>query len=112
MIEDSNICHAISYADGEPIQLEEDSTGKDQQCQVREGYMDEHSMSKKLKKEIARAEAEAPQPDTDTVEEYAQPAPLDVQLKWIEEAEAAKEAKKKAKKKAKAKNKAKGKKKK
>ena len=30
-----------------------------------EGYMDEKSMSKKLKKEIARAELEAPQPDTD-----------------------------------------------
>jgi len=105
MIEDSNICHAISYADGEPIQLEEDSTGSSQECQVREGYMDENSMSKKLKKEIARAEAEAPQPDTntDTVEEYSPPAPLDVQLKWIEEAEAAKEAKKKAKTKKKAK---------
>lgn len=64
-IEGSDICHAISYADGEPIDLEENSTGSSQECRVMEGYMDEKSMSKKLKKEIARAEAEAPQPDTD-----------------------------------------------
>ena len=63
-IEGSDICHAISYADGEPIYLEEDSTGKDQECRVLEGVMDEKTMSKKLKKEIARAQAEAPQPDT------------------------------------------------
>ncbi len=64
-IEGSDICHAISYADGKPIHLEEDSTGSSQECRVMEGYMDEKSMSKKLKKEIARAEAKAPQPDTD-----------------------------------------------
>ena len=71
-IEGSDICHAISYADGEPIHLEEDSTGKGQECHVREGCMNEETMSKKLKKEIARAEAEAPQPDT--VEDTAEAA--------------------------------------
>ena len=71
-IEGSDICHAISYADGEPIHLEEDSTGKSQECHVREGCMNEETMSKKLKKEIARAEAEAPQPDT--VEDTAEAA--------------------------------------
>lgn len=64
-IEGSDICHAISYADGEPRYLQEDSTGSSQECRVMEGYMDEKSMSKKLKKEIARAEAEAPQPEED-----------------------------------------------
>lgn len=64
-IEGYDICYAISYADGEPIDLEENSTGSSQECRVMEGNMDEKSMSKKLKKEIARAEAEALQPDTD-----------------------------------------------
>jgi hypothetical protein len=68
-IEGSDIAYAISYGDGEPLSLQEDSSGNSQQCYVREGNMNEASMSKKLKKEIARAEAEAPQPDTDTVEE-------------------------------------------
>ena len=31
-IEGSDICHAISYADGEPIDLEENSTGSSQEC--------------------------------------------------------------------------------
>ena len=68
-IEGSDIAYAISYGDGEPLSLQEDSSGNSQQCCVREGNMDESTMSNKLKKEIARAEAEAPQPDTDTVEE-------------------------------------------
>jgi len=68
-IEGSDIGYAISYGDGEPLSLQEDSSGNSQQCCVREGNMDENTMSKKLKKEIARAEAEAPQPDTDSVEE-------------------------------------------
>ena len=68
-IEGSDIGYAISYGDGEPLNLQEDSSGNSQQCCVREGNMDESTMSKKLKKEIARAEAEAPQPDTDIVEE-------------------------------------------
>ena len=68
-IEGSDICHAISYADGEPRHLEEDSTGSSQECRVLEGCMDENTMSKKQKKEIARAMAEAPQPDTDTAED-------------------------------------------
>jgi hypothetical protein len=68
-IEGSDIAYAISYGDGEPLSLQEDSSGNSQQCYVREGNMDEKTMSKKLKKEIARAEAEATQPDTDTVEE-------------------------------------------
>lgn len=70
-IEGSDIAYAISYGDGEPLNLQEDSSGNSQQCCVREGNMDESTMTKKLKKEIARAEAEAPQPDTDTVEEDA-----------------------------------------
>ena len=76
-IEGSDICHAISYGDGEPTHLEEDSTGKGQECHVREGGMDEKTMSKKQKKEIARAEAEAPQPDTveDTAEAAAEEQP-------------------------------------
>jgi len=68
-IEGSDIAYAISYGDGEPLSLQEDSSGNSQQCCVREGGMNEETMSKKLKKEIARAEAEATQPDTDTVEE-------------------------------------------
>ncbi len=110
-IEGSDICNAISYADGEPRHLEEDSTGSSQECRVMEGVMDEKSMSKKLKKEIARAEAEAPQPGTDTEEDADEPAAPSQkeQLRWMEEEnmKAAKEAKKKSKKK-----KAKGKKKK
>ena len=103
-IEGSDICHAISYADGEPRYLQEDSTGSSQECRVMEGYMDEKTMSKKLKKEIARAEAEAPQPDTDTVEEDPDepPAPsMEEQIRWMEEAnkKAAQEAKNKSKKK-------------
>lgn len=118
-IEGSDICHAISYADGEPMHLEEDSTGKSQECHVREGGMDEKTMSNKLKKEIARAEAEAPQPDTDTAEEDANEPPEkspEEQKEWddwekarMEEAQAAK--KKSKKKKAKPKKKPKGKKK-
>ena len=65
-IEGSDIGYAISYGDGAALSLQEDSSGNSQQCCVREGCMDEKTMSKKLKKEIARAEAEAPQPDTDT----------------------------------------------
>ena len=110
-IEGSDICHAISYADGEPRYLEEDSTGSSQECRVMEGYMDETTMSKKLKKEIAKAEAEAPQQGTDTEEDADEPAApsQEEQLRWMEEEnmKAAKEAKKKSKKK-----KAKGKKKK
>ena len=111
-IEGSDIAYAISYGDGEPLSLQEDSSGNSQQCYVREGCMDEKTMSKKLKKEIARAEAEAPQPNTDTVEEDADepPAPsVEEQLRWMEQEnkKAAQEAKKKSKKK-----KAKGKKKK
>ena len=110
-IEGSDICHAISYADGEPMHLEEDSTGKSQECHVREGCMDEKTMSKKLKKEIARAEAEATQPDTvDEEDPNEPPAPsMEEQLRWMEQEnkKAAQEAKKKSKKK-----KAKGKKKK
>jgi hypothetical protein len=64
-IEGSDIAYAISYGDGEHLSLQEDSSGSSQQCYVGEGNMDESTMSKKLKKEIARAEAEAPQPDTD-----------------------------------------------
>ena len=107
-IEGSDICHAISYADGEPMHLEEDSTGKSQECHVREGCMDEKTMSKKLKKEIARAEAEATQPDTDTAEEDANEPPEkspEEQKEWddwekarMEEAQAAKKKKVKAKK--------------
>jgi len=101
-IEGSDICHAISYADGEPMHLEEDSTGKGQECHVREGCMDEKTMSNKLKKEIARAEAEATQPDTDTVEENANEPPEkspEQQKEWNEwekaRMEAAQEVKKK-----------------
>jgi hypothetical protein len=104
-IEGSDICYAISYADGEPIHLEEDSTGKSQECRVMEGYMDEQSMSKKQKEEIARAEAEAPQPDTDTVQEDDNELPM-----TPEQPKASDEGKKKSK--TKAKKKAKGKKKK
>jgi len=117
-IEGSDICHAISYADGEPRHLQEDSTGSSQECRVMEGYMDEKTMSKKLKKEIARAEAEAPQPEEDLpAEEDADepPAPsMEEQIRWMEEEnkKAAMEAKNKSKKKkAKVKKKAKGKKK-
>lgn len=103
-IEGSDICYAISYADGEPRHLQEDSTGSSQECRVMEGYMDENSMSNKLKKEIARAEAEAPQPDTDTVEEDEDELPspsMEEQIRWMEEAnkKAAQEAKSKSKKK-------------
>jgi hypothetical protein len=113
-IEGSDIAYAISYGDGEPLSLQEDSSGNSQQCYVREGCMDESTMSKKLKKEIARAEAEAPQPDTDTVEEDNNDPPeksSEEQKEWDEwekaRIQAAQEAKKKSKKK-----KAKGKKKK
>jgi hypothetical protein len=118
-IEGSDICHAISYADGEPRHLEEDSTGSGQDCRVLEGCMDENTMSKKQKKEIARAEAEAPQPDTDTVEEDANELPEkspEEQKEWDEwekaRMEGAQAAKKKSKKKkVKGKKKPKGKKK-
>jgi hypothetical protein len=114
-IEGSDIAYAISYGDGEPLSLQEDSSGNSQQCCVREGCMDEKTMSKKLKKEIARAEAEAPQPDTYTVEEEDANEPPEKspeeQKEWDEwekaRMEAAQEVKKKSKKK-----KAKGKKKK
>ena len=113
-IEGSDICHAISYADGEPRHLQEDSTGSSQECRVMEGHMDEKTMSKKLKKEIARAEAEAPQPEEDLpAEEDADepPAPsMEEQIRWMEEEnkKAAQEAKSKSKKKkTKAKKKAK-----
>ena len=105
-IEGSDICYAISYGDGEPRYLQEDSSGNSQQCMVREGYMNEKTMSKKLKKEIARAEAEAPQPDTDTVEEDANEPPVkspEEQKEWDEwekaRMEAAQAAKEKSKKK-------------
>ena len=117
-IEGSDICHAISYADGEPKYLQEDSTGSSQECRVMEGYMDEKTMSKKLKKEIARAEAEAPQPEEDLPEQQdpdEPPAPsMEEQIRWMEEEnrKAAQEAKNKSKKKkTKAKKKAKAKKK-
>jgi hypothetical protein len=106
-IEGSDIAYAISYGDGEPLSLQEDSSGNSQQCYVREGCMDESTMSKKLKKEIARAEAEAPQPDTDTVEEedaneLPEKSPEE-QKEWDDwekaRMEAAQEAKKKSKKK-------------
>jgi hypothetical protein len=105
-IEGSDIAYAISYGDGEPLSLQEDSSGNSQQCYVREGCMDESTMSKKLKKEIARAETEAPQPDTDTVEEDNVEPPKkspEEQKEWDEwekaRMEAAQEAKKKSKKK-------------
>lgn len=112
-IEGSDICHSISYADGEPRHLQEDSTGSSQECRVMEGHMDEKTMSKKLKKEIARAEAETALPDTDTAEEDDIESPEkspEQQKEWDEwekaRMEAAQEAKKKAKnKKAKAKKK-------
>ena len=114
-IEGSDIAYAISYGDGEPLNLQEDSSGNSQQCSVREGCMNEETMSKKLKKEIARAEAAAPQPDTDTVDEEdanEPPAPsVEEQIRWMEQ-ENKKAAKKKSKKKkAKGKKKPKGKKK-
>jgi hypothetical protein len=105
-IEGSDIAYAISYGDGEPLSLQEDSSGNSQQCYVREGNMDESTMSKKLKKEIARAEAEAPQPDTDTVEEDDNEPPEkspEEQKEWDEwekaRIQAVQEAKKKSKKK-------------
>jgi len=105
-IEGSDIAYAISYGDGEPLSLQEDSSGNSQQCYVREGCMDESTMSKKLKKEIARAETEAPQPDTDTVEEDNVEPPKkspEEQKEWDEwekaRMEGAQEAKKKSKKK-------------
>ena len=113
-IEGSDIGYAISYADGEPLSLQEDSSGNSQQCCVREGGMDESTMSKKLKKEIARAEAEAPQPDTDTGEEDADEPPEkspEEQKEWDEWEKARMEGAQAAKKKSK-KKKAKGKKKK
>ena len=102
-IEGSDIAYAISYGDGEPLSLQEDSSGNSQQCCVREGNMDESTMSKKLKKEIARAEAEATQPDTVEEEDPNEPpAPsMEEQLRWMEQEnkKAAQEAKKKSKKK-------------
>jgi hypothetical protein len=114
-IEGSDIAYAISYGDGEPLSLQEDSSGNSQQCYVREGNMDEKTMSKKLKKEIARAEAEAPQPDTDTVEqedanELPEKSPEE-QKEWDDWEKARMEAAQKVKKKSK-KKKATGKKKK
>jgi hypothetical protein len=116
-IEGSDIAYAIGYGDGEPLSLQEDSSGNSQQCYVREGNMNEKTMSKKLKKEIARAEAEAPQPDTVEEEDANEPpAPsMEEQLRWMEEEnkKAAMEAKNKTKKKkTKVKTKAKAKKKK
>ena len=111
-IEGSDIAYAISYGDGEPLSLQEDSSGNSQQCYVREGCMDEKTMSKKLKKEIARAESEAPQPDT--VEEDANELPEkspEEQKEWDEWEKARMEGAQAAKKKSK-KKKAKGKKKK
>ena len=112
-IEGSDIAYAISYGDGEPLSLQEDSSGNSQQCYVREGNMNEKTKSKKLKKEIARAEAEATQPDTDTAEEDANEPPEkspEEQKEWddwekarMEEAQAAKKKKVKAKKTAKGK---------
>jgi len=104
-IEGSDIAYAISYGDGEPFTLQEDSSGNSQQCYVREGNMNEKTMSKKLKKEIARAEAEATQPDTVEEEDPNEPpAPsMEEQLRWMEQenqkaALAAKKKKIKAKK--------------
>lgn len=107
-IEGSDIAYAISYGDGEPLSLQEDSSGNSQQCYVREGNMNEKTMSKKLKKEIARAEAEATQPETDTVEEDANELPEkspEEQKEWddwekarIQAAQAANKKKIKAKK--------------
>jgi len=109
-IEGSDIAYAISYGDGEPLSLQEDSSGNSQQCCVREGCMNEETMSKKQKKEIARAEAEAPQPDTDTVDEEGANEPPEKspeeQKEWddwekarMEGAQAAKKKKAKGKKK-------------
>jgi hypothetical protein len=103
-IEGSDIAYAISYGDGEPFTLQEDSSGNSQQCYVREGNMNEKTMSKKLKKEIARAEAEATQPDTVEEDPNEPPAPsMEEQLRWMEQenqkaAQAAKKKKIKAKK--------------
>ncbi len=105
-IEGSDICHAISYANGEPRYLQEDSSGSSQECRVMEGYMDETTMSKKQKKEIARAEAEAPQPEDDVPAEEDADEPAapsqEEQLRWMEQenmkaAKAAKKTKKKVK---------------
>lgn len=97
-IEGSDICHAISYADGEPRHLEEDSTGSSQECRVMEGCMNEETMSKKQKKEIARAQAEASQPETeDTSAEDAEAEERQAQLDEIAKANK-KSKKKKAKK--------------
>jgi len=74
-IEGSDICYAISYGDGAAINLQEDSIGSSQECQVREGYRNEKTMSKKMKQEIARAEAEASRSDADTEEEDADELP-------------------------------------
>ena len=103
-IEGSDICYAISYADDEPRYLQEDSTGSSQECRVMEGYMDENTMSKKLKKEITRAEAEATQPDTAEEDNNEPPEKSpEEQKEWDEwekaRIEAAQAAKKKSKKK-------------
>jgi hypothetical protein len=112
-IEGSDIAYAISYGNGEPLSLQEDSSGNSQQCCVREGNMDESTMSKKLKKEIARAEAEATQPDTveEDNNEPLEKSPEE-QKEWdewekarIEGAQAAKKKSKKKKTKSKSKKK-------
>jgi len=100
-IEGSDICYAISYGDGEPRYLQEDSTGSSQQCMVREGYMNDKTMSKKLKKEIARAEAEAPQPDQDAPTEDASMADLEAEERQAQLDQIYEANKKKNKKKAK-----------
>lgn len=98
-IEGSYICHAISYADGEPRYLEEDSIGSSQECRVMEGCRNEETMSKKQKKEIARAKAEAPQPDTDTEEDADEPEEKSSVLDEWEKAHIEEETNSKSKKK-------------
>lgn len=98
-IEGSDICYAISYGDGEPKHLQEDSSGNSQECRVMEGCMNEKTMSKKLKKEIARAEAEAPQPDQDAPTEDTAMEDSEAEERQAQLDEIAKANKKKSKKK-------------
>lgn len=58
-IEGISICYAISYGDGKPLDLQDDSSGRSYGCSVHAGLQNNLTMKKKQKQNIIQAEIEA-----------------------------------------------------
>jgi hypothetical protein len=110
-IEGSDIAYGISYANGELKYLQEDSSGSSQQCMVLEGNMNQNTMSKKLKKEIAQAEFESSKALLELIDRAsAGEEPIPTMKEHVDSHTAGKKKKNKVKKKIKTKKIVKGKK--